>query len=345
MRAFGYHNQDLSFIKNTRLGGSTNVQFRFEIFNLWNWHMFSNPGEWGALAFNNDIVESGLREVERIGHRATHDADSGALRVLSRSRQRGAIQPVPGSVAPLSSHVLTRPSPHLLDSRCADGHGGGETGPRRRRSRCRFTEGVTALKSGDLKTAERAFRDVVANGGERPFVHHNLGIVLQQRGEHQAALAEFRAAERLDPAFGPAWLLAGVSLLALGRPRDAVTELDRAAELLPGEAAVHLQLADAFERTGNITGVVREYRRLVELGPSNEDYLYRLGKAYLRLAQQSYERLRAVAPRSARLSQALGDRVPRTEPAGDGARCLRAGGAHRSLPAGRSPRSCPDSLR
>jgi tetratricopeptide (TPR) repeat protein len=171
----------------------------------------------------------------------------------------------------------------------------------------RFTEGVTALKAGDLKTAERAFRDVVAEGGERPFVHHNLGIVLQQRGEHQAALAEFRAAERLDPSFGPAWLLAGVSLLAVGRPRDAITELDRAAELLPGEAAVHLQLADAFERTGNITGVVREYRRLVELGPSNEDYLYRLGKAYLRLAQQSYERLRAVAPRSARLSQALGD--------------------------------------
>ncbi len=55
VRAFGYHNQDLSFIKNTRLGGSTNVSVRFEIFNLWNWHMFSNPGEWGALAFNNDI--------------------------------------------------------------------------------------------------------------------------------------------------------------------------------------------------------------------------------------------------------------------------------------------------
>ena len=183
----------------------------------------------------------------------------------------------------------------------------------------RFTEGVTALKSGDLKTAERAFRDVVANGGERPFVHHNLGIVLQQRGEHQAALAEFRAAERLDPAFGPAWLLAGVSLLAVGRPRDAITELDRAAELLPGEAAVHLQLADAFERTGNITGVIREYRRLVELGPSNEDYLYRLGKAY---SETGSAILRAASGRCAALGPPLaGTRgpVPRTEPAGDGA--------------------------
>jgi hypothetical protein len=56
VRGFGYHNQDLSFIKNTRMGGGTNVQVRFEIFNLWNWHMFTNPGEWGGLAFNNDLA-------------------------------------------------------------------------------------------------------------------------------------------------------------------------------------------------------------------------------------------------------------------------------------------------
>ena len=55
VRTFGYHNQDLSFVKNTRLGGATNVSVRFEIFNLWNWHMFNNPGEWGGLAFNNDL--------------------------------------------------------------------------------------------------------------------------------------------------------------------------------------------------------------------------------------------------------------------------------------------------
>jgi outer membrane receptor protein involved in Fe transport len=56
VRGYGYHNQDLSFIKNTRMGGNTNLQIRFEIFNLWNWHMFTNPGEWGGLAFNNNLA-------------------------------------------------------------------------------------------------------------------------------------------------------------------------------------------------------------------------------------------------------------------------------------------------
>jgi tetratricopeptide (TPR) repeat protein len=171
----------------------------------------------------------------------------------------------------------------------------------------RFSDGVAALKRGDLDGAEGAFRDVLAGGGERAFVHHNLGIVLQQRGRHADALIEFRAAARLDPSFGPARLLGGVSLLALGRAREAATELAHAVELMPDEPAAHLQLADADERLGDIAGVIHEYRRLVQLVPSSDEYVYRLGKAYLRLAQQSYERIRAIDPRSARLAQALGD--------------------------------------
>jgi hypothetical protein len=55
VRGFAYKNQDLSLVKNTRMGGGTNLQLRFEVFNMWNWHIFSNPGQWGGLAFNNDI--------------------------------------------------------------------------------------------------------------------------------------------------------------------------------------------------------------------------------------------------------------------------------------------------
>lgn len=169
----------------------------------------------------------------------------------------------------------------------------------------RFSSGVAAIKAGRLDDAERAFRDVLAQGGNRAFVHHNLGIVLQQRGRHREALVEFRAALALDPSFGAARLLAGTSLLALQQPAAAVVELERAVTLMPGEPAAHLQLADAYERTDNIEGVVAEYRRLTTLAPDSDEYAYRLGKAYLRLAERSYERIRVVNPRSARLAQAL----------------------------------------
>jgi len=169
-----------------------------------------------------------------------------------------------------------------------------------------FTEGVDALKSGQLDQAEAAFRDVLARGGDRAFVHHNLGIVHQQRGRHVEALAEFRAAARLDPKFGPAPLLAGSTLLALGRAEEAVAELERAVRLMPGERAAHLQLADACERAGNLPCLVRESRALYAMTPSDPEYTYRLGKAYLRLSEWSYRRIQAIDPRSARLSEALG---------------------------------------
>jgi hypothetical protein len=56
VRGFGYHNQDLSFIKNTKLPGNTNLQVRIEAFNVWNWHVFSNSGAFGGLAFVNDLA-------------------------------------------------------------------------------------------------------------------------------------------------------------------------------------------------------------------------------------------------------------------------------------------------
>ena len=170
----------------------------------------------------------------------------------------------------------------------------------------RFSEGVAALKAGQLDAAEAAFREVASQASDRAFVHHNLGIVLQQRGRPADALIEFREASRLDPAFGPARLLAGASLLTLDRPKEAATELEHAVKLMD-EPAVHVQLAEAYERSGNILGLVDEYRRLVATTPSSAEYIYRLGRAYLRLAQWSYERMQVIAPHTARLPQALAE--------------------------------------
>jgi Carboxypeptidase regulatory-like domain len=59
VRGFAYRNQDLSFIKNTRLPGGTNVQIRVETFNMWNWHVFGARGTtFGATtdAFDLDLA-------------------------------------------------------------------------------------------------------------------------------------------------------------------------------------------------------------------------------------------------------------------------------------------------
>lgn len=170
----------------------------------------------------------------------------------------------------------------------------------------RFADGVAALQRGSLDDAEAAFRGVLHDGGERAFVHHNLGIVLQRRDRHAAAVEEFHRASALDSAYGPPRLLAGSSLIALGRPADALPDLEQAVRLMPREINAHLQLADACERTNRTACLTDAYRRVVALAPDDPEYAFRLGKAYLRQSQDAYERIRAVDPKAARLSQALG---------------------------------------
>ena len=224
--------------------------------------------------------------MERIGHRAAHDAARGALRILTprRALLRSALALI------LFMPAMAGAVPQDLPPAQA----------------ARFNEGVAALAAGRLDSAEAAFRAVILAGADRAFVRHNLGIVLQRRGKHTDALVEFRAASRLDPSFGAAYLLAGASLLSLNQPRAALTELGRAAELMPREPAVRLQRADACERLNDVLCLTDEYRTLVDLAPTNAEYSYRLGKAYLRLSKWAHARIQSIDPHAARLSQALG---------------------------------------
>lgn len=56
LRGFGFHNQDLSLMKNTKLTERVGIQFRAEFFNAWNWHVFDCTADCvGALAFVNNV--------------------------------------------------------------------------------------------------------------------------------------------------------------------------------------------------------------------------------------------------------------------------------------------------
>jgi hypothetical protein len=57
LRGPGYYNQDLTLVKNTRIGDQLNLQLRIEAFNLWNWHSFTASGAFsGGGAFVTDLA-------------------------------------------------------------------------------------------------------------------------------------------------------------------------------------------------------------------------------------------------------------------------------------------------
>jgi tetratricopeptide (TPR) repeat protein len=170
-----------------------------------------------------------------------------------------------------------------------------------------FEAGVAAEKLGHLDEAEKDFQQVLRQGGNIAFVHHNLGTVYQQRGDHARAIAQFREAIRLQPDYCAPRILLGASLLATNKVPEAVRELEQAVKLETKQPLARVELAKAYERANNLAGVVDQYQALRELAPQDPEYMYQMGQAYLKLSQWCLEQIRRIDPQSARTDESLAE--------------------------------------
>jgi Tfp pilus assembly protein PilF len=165
---------------------------------------------------------------------------------------------------------------------------------------------ITALKSGDLDKASQILAEALQEGIRHPLVYHNLGVIAQMRGQHQAAVNYFRQALALEPDSGASRLLLGASLLAMQKNVEAKDELQRAVKLMPQQPEARLQLAKAMEATGEQLAATEQLRKVIELAPEEPEYAYQMGKSWMKLSGWSYRQIARIDPHSARLQQGLG---------------------------------------
>lgn len=84
-----------------------------------------------------------------------------------------------------------------------------------------------------LAAAERSVREALAIDPKHHLAHYAKGFSHRARGEHEQALAAFTAAVRHNPDFPHAHAQRGAELLYLGRPKAAISEVEKAIELAP----------------------------------------------------------------------------------------------------------------
>ena len=168
-----------------------------------------------------------------------------------------------------------------------------------------FASGVEAQKRGDLDAAERAFTTVLAQGGKVSFVYNNLGAIYQQRRQYSQALEQFREAIRLEPHYAAPRILAGASLLALGKVSEAVKELELGVKLQPNEPLARLQLAQAYDRSGDVFGLVEQYQKLRDGYSTDPEYSFQVGGAFMKVAALCSQELGQSNPTSARYYQSV----------------------------------------
>jgi hypothetical protein len=56
IRMFGFSNTNFSLHKTTRIGEKLRFQLLAEFFNVWNQHIFTASGQFGSMAFTNDLA-------------------------------------------------------------------------------------------------------------------------------------------------------------------------------------------------------------------------------------------------------------------------------------------------
>jgi eukaryotic-like serine/threonine-protein kinase len=95
----------------------------------------------------------------------------------------------------------------------------------------------------------------------------SLGFVLLKAGRHDEARAELEQARALDPRNADAWRGLAEIHQALDQPEQAEADFRRAIELRPTDRTLHDLLGTLYFRGGRMKEAEAEYRRSVKLAP------------------------------------------------------------------------------
>jgi protein O-mannosyl-transferase len=89
------------------------------------------------------------------------------------------------------------------------------------------------------------------------IAHASMGVVLDEKGRSDDAIAQFGEALRMNPRLAHAQNNWGIALARQGKWTEAVQHYEEALRLSPGYAEVHLNLATALQRLGRYADAQR----------------------------------------------------------------------------------------
>jgi protein O-mannosyl-transferase len=169
------------------------------------------------------------------------------------------------------------------------------------------------------RSNETLFTDVLKRNPEAWIAHNNLGIILAQRGDLEAAMGHYEKALGLKPDLPDAYLnigniqvvrkeytaaeasfkkslqmqsnyrthnALGEVYIATKRPEDAITQFQSALQKAPDYYLVHRNLGDAYLDLGKFDSAVSAYENAVRFRPADPENHNRLARAYLKAGRE-----------------------------------------------------------
>lgn len=148
--------------------------------------------------------------------------------------------------------------------------------------------GLLTVDRNTLYRSELAlWRATAADCPDNGDAHYNLGVLLLQQGQLEAAATEERAALRLLPDFAKAHSNLALILDKLGRTAEAAAEYRAALQLRPELFEAHTGLGNLLLHAGKFAEAAAEYSAAVALRPDAPPAHNNLGLALAQLRQST----------------------------------------------------------
>lgn len=173
----------------------------------------------------------------------------------------------------------------------------------------RFALAQVALASGDLKAANAALDQAIAEQPGRAGVVEDAGLLLMRANQFDAALARFAQATQRSPNNAEYWVNTARAQLALNQPAAARSSLNKADQLQPRSLQVVRMLAALDLRQGDGQQALARAQALLAQQPNDPGVLELEGDVESDLrqpaaAESAYGKAQEVRP-SARLAADL----------------------------------------
>jgi tetratricopeptide (TPR) repeat protein len=147
-------------------------------------------------------------------------------------------------------------------------------------TQARYLLASCCRKLGDFDGELALLSAVTSAAPDFAEAHYNYGLALEAREKPVEAIAQFRAAVRLEPRNPRAALALGTTLAQQDDPQ-AVEALRRAVELAPGDAESHYNLALGLAMSGRDRDAIPEFHAALKLNPKHASAHRGLGIALM----------------------------------------------------------------
>lgn len=168
-------------------------------------------------------------------------------------------------------------------------------------------QGTEAMATGNFKAAVAAYSAVTQSAPDFAEGYLDLGLAQFQAGESDNARKSLEKAQQLKPSLRGANLFLGIIAYRQNRFKFAEQLLEKETRLDPRSAKAYMWLGVCRLAENDAQGAIAPLDKAYSLDPKDVDILYHRGRAYMLVANASYDAMFKVDHDSERVHQLLAE--------------------------------------